>query len=301
MMKKGWKKGIVTALSLTLAVECGMPMPVLAASSGWRKDTSGNWRYVNSNGTYKTGWFQDKDGKWYFLDYHTGVMKTGWIKPRDGKWYFMDYHNGSMLTGWIKPKDGKWYFLDYHNGDMLSGWIKPRDGKWYYLDTGSGAMQTGTVSIGGKQWTLNSDGTWDEKASSSSSSVTKVNASTSSSSSSSGRYYYYTPTITKLTATVSGNAVKVEESGTVSNRKVTIPVTASAITTTTNNDKITETVNVTGFRGTASYNGTVVDGYYRYSKENPKLNESITVTFVPDKAKYRNVQITVTFVKEKEQ
>lgn len=160
MMKKKWRRGIITALSAALVISNGMP--VTAASAGWRKDASG-WHYVNANGTYQTGWVQDKDGQWYFMDYHTGIMKTGWIKPRDGKWYFLDYHTGAMRTGWIKPRDGKWYFMDYHKGEMLNGWIKPRDGKWYYLDTSSGAMKTGNVTIENKVWTLDANGAWDGK------------------------------------------------------------------------------------------------------------------------------------------
>ena len=136
-MRKRWKKGVAAILSAALMIGSGIP--VTAASAGWRKDVSG-WRYVNSDGSYRTGWVQDKDGRWYFMDYHTGIMKTGWIKPRDGKWYFLDYHNGDMKTGWIKPKDGKWYFMDYNNGDMKTGWIKPRDGKWYFMDYHSGGM-----------------------------------------------------------------------------------------------------------------------------------------------------------------
>lgn len=198
MMRKRWKKGVAAILSAALMIGSGIP--VTAASAGWRKDVSG-WRYVNSDGSYRTGWVQDKDGRWYFMDYHTGIMKTGWIKPRDGKWYFLDYHNGDMKTGWIKlkdgkwyfmdynngdmktgwikPRDGKWYFMDYHSGGMLTGWIKPRDGKWYYLDTGSGVMQTGNITIGGKMWSLNSDGVWNG-ASATNSDVTYVSSGGSS-------------------------------------------------------------------------------------------------------------------------
>lgn len=185
MMKKRWKRGIITALSTALVISSGMP--VTAASAGWRKDASG-WRYVNTNGSYRTGWVQDRDGQWYFMDYHTGLMKTGWIKPRDGKWYFLDYHTGAMRTGWIKPRDGKWYFMDYHNGDMLTGWIKPRDNKWYYLDTSSGAMKTGNVTIENKVWTLDANGAWNEKEASNTT-ITYISSGRYQGSSSSRNYW----------------------------------------------------------------------------------------------------------------
>lgn len=161
VMRKNWKKGIVTALSMAMVL--GNCAPSMAASTGWRKAADGNWYYYKNN-TIATGWVQAADSNWYFMDYHTGAMKTGWIKPKDGNWYFMDYHTGAMRTGWIKPQDGNWYYMDNTSGSMKTGWVQTADGKWYYMDATSGSMQTGKISVGGTVWNLNADGTWDGAA-----------------------------------------------------------------------------------------------------------------------------------------
>ena len=112
--------------------------------NGWQKDSQGNWRYQNSDGTFKTGWFRDADGKWYYLT-ASGTMKTGWLRDTDGKWYYLTA-SGAMKTGWLRDTDGKWYYLTA-SGAMKTGWFRDTDGKWYYFYP-SGSMASGTV-VGG--------------------------------------------------------------------------------------------------------------------------------------------------------
>lgn len=83
-MRKIWKKSLVTALSMALAVSNCVPA---MAAGRWREDVSG-WYYENSDGSLQKGWLQDADGKWYFLDNATGVMKTGWVQDVDSVWYY---------------------------------------------------------------------------------------------------------------------------------------------------------------------------------------------------------------------
>ena len=48
----------------------------IVAFAGWETDSIGT-KYINDDGTIKTGWHQDVDGKWYYLDNDTGYADTG--------------------------------------------------------------------------------------------------------------------------------------------------------------------------------------------------------------------------------
>ncbi len=105
-MRKIWKKSLVTALAMALAVSSCVPV---MAAGRWREDTSG-WYYENSDGSLQKGWLQDIDGKWYFLDNATGVMKTGWIQDVDSVWYYTNA-SGAMQIGWVND-NGTWYYTN---------------------------------------------------------------------------------------------------------------------------------------------------------------------------------------------
>lgn len=73
---------------LVLAVMFAFPFSSFA---GWEYDEAGT-KYINDDGTIKTGWHQDTDGKWYYLDDETGYMlknsetPDGFIVSDTGEW-----------------------------------------------------------------------------------------------------------------------------------------------------------------------------------------------------------------------
>ena len=107
--------------------------------TGWIKNESGTWSFVNSDSSLIKGWLND-NSNWYYLD-ENGVMKTGWINDKD-KWYYLN-SNGSMATGWIKESND-WYYLK-ENGAMATGWVYVKD-KWYYLNSNGSMVYNTTIN-----------------------------------------------------------------------------------------------------------------------------------------------------------
>lgn len=52
----------------------------IVAFAGWETDSIGT-KYINDDGTIKTGWHQDVDGKWYYLDNDTGYILKDTVTP----------------------------------------------------------------------------------------------------------------------------------------------------------------------------------------------------------------------------
>ncbi len=63
--------------------------------------------------------------------------------------------NGPGSFGWTQ-KDNSWYFYN-ENGGLLKGWLND-NGTWYYLSPDNGVMQTGFITIDGKTYFLQEDG-----------------------------------------------------------------------------------------------------------------------------------------------
>ncbi len=100
----------------------------LAASSGWRKDSTG-WRYICTDQSLKkNAWLRWKK-QWYYFN-EQGYMQIGW-KRINGKWYFFR-QNGVMLTGW-KKYQGKWYYLSGSGAMVTDTWI----GQYYLNEKGA--------------------------------------------------------------------------------------------------------------------------------------------------------------------
>lgn len=71
--------------------------------------------YFNEKGQMQTGWLKDKSGDWYYLNKKgegiEGRMHTGWyLDKATSKWYFLDRVSGKLIKGW-KEIDGKWYYF----------------------------------------------------------------------------------------------------------------------------------------------------------------------------------------------
>lgn len=126
------KKLIASVLALSL-IASTVTVPVGAA---WKKDSTGNWTYLQKNGSKATGWLT-LQGKWYHFD-SNGLMETGWVYS-GGKWYYMA-SDGTMKTGWVKT-GGQWYYMDRF-GAMQKGFI--HDGTdWYFLGSSGALEQSG--------------------------------------------------------------------------------------------------------------------------------------------------------------
>lgn len=69
-------------------------------------------------------------------------QQTGWIQETD-KWYFYK-EDGSKHTGWLLDQN-KWYYLNPETGIMVTGFLT-LDGKTYYLQA-DGSMLTGVKTF----------------------------------------------------------------------------------------------------------------------------------------------------------
>lgn len=55
---------------LMLILIISMMFSMVSYAGQWQQDEVG-WRYMEDDGTYKTGWYQDVNSKWYYLDQNT--------------------------------------------------------------------------------------------------------------------------------------------------------------------------------------------------------------------------------------
>ena len=130
----------------------------------WGKNGSSSdydWTYGVS-GTLVTGWRQI-DSRWYYFKKSSDspVIQTNSSR----------YTEGEMVTGWVKIS-GTWYYLwrpadkpilasgdthVYKEGEMVTGWVYLNK-YWYYLSSSGAMYANGTYSIGGKNYTFDSNG-----------------------------------------------------------------------------------------------------------------------------------------------
>lgn len=84
------------------------------------------------------------------------ALKNGW-KQENGNWKFYLGNSGECVTSaWYLCDDGNWYWFDA-NGNMLHDTWYLYKGEWYYLGS-SGAMSKGLISVDGKYYAMDSDG-----------------------------------------------------------------------------------------------------------------------------------------------
>lgn len=138
-------------------------------------------RYVNDDGSLKTGWHQEgENGPWYYFK-EDGYATTDWIRDNGQQYYFRP-ENGQMVMNRITTlgdrmvyefnEDGACTAMwDFYNGWLLddSGWQyrnlsqslvtgwKQIDGQWYYFDE-AGYMKTGFVEVDGVTYYLDDNG-----------------------------------------------------------------------------------------------------------------------------------------------
>ena len=154
-------------------------------ATGWTRFSAGKRYFTPSTGVMRTGWLR-LGSKRYYLDKSTGFAKSGfqkisgkyryfyssscalargWLTNSKGeKRYFMTSgsasSDGVMATGFTEI-DGDEYYFYTNSGKMATGWVtNTKTDEKYYFDPDSGKMVTGTVTIDGKTYVFDEDGTY---------------------------------------------------------------------------------------------------------------------------------------------
>lgn len=136
-MKSDYLKKIIAATVISTTMASVLPLNAAAIdfyawqqassqSSGYWKQSGGNWYFYDYSGTLQTGWINDK-GQWYYADVN-GVMQTGVIQV-DGKIYLFS-NSGAMQTG-NSVINGQYYTFG-QNG-VATGSNVPTPAKAYSL------------------------------------------------------------------------------------------------------------------------------------------------------------------------
>ena len=141
--------------------------------TGW-KIINGKKYHFNAKGVMDTGWKIINSKNYHFNE--KGVLDTGW-KKISGNWYYFkndgqkaanEWCQGYWLNkngtctysgkaSWRKDKNG-WYYMDTKGWYAKSSWQKI-DSKWYYFNA-KGYIVTGKQTIGGKTYTFDSNGVY---------------------------------------------------------------------------------------------------------------------------------------------
>ena len=88
--------------------------------TGWA-NVDGRWYFMDDSGAMRSGWLKDVSGEWYYLnpisDGTKGAMRVGWHQI-DNKWYYFNTVSngtqGRMLKsqrtqdGYLLKEDGSW-------------------------------------------------------------------------------------------------------------------------------------------------------------------------------------------------
>ncbi len=129
-----------------------------AMATGWfstKDDGETVWHYADSKGAIQSDKWVSSGGKWYYIDDNWNMVKDRMMLI-GGKHYIFD-KDGVMQTGWIYIEDiANWYYAD-SNGVIQTGWVKSGT-KWYYMDPEVYYMCYGWITIDGKDYYLNPDG-----------------------------------------------------------------------------------------------------------------------------------------------
>ncbi len=138
-------------------------------------------RYINDDGSFKSGWHQEgAEGPWYYFG-ENGYAVTGWLADNGRRYYFRP-ESGQMIAdritslgtsivyrfeesgactamweaydGWMKDDVG-WYYRNPGQSYAV-GW-KKIGGEWYYFDE-AGYMKTGLINVDGVLYFLEESG-----------------------------------------------------------------------------------------------------------------------------------------------
>lgn len=175
-MKKQTK--LFTTLSAAALLTIGVSAVSMAA--GWDNST-GEWRYLNNDGTEVTDTWKSANGNWFYLD-SDGVMATNQLIEDNNnaktRYYYVDQYGAMVKNTWkaVAMDDGNsndnldaeywWYYFGadgkaYNNdADKLTvSKIKTIDGKKYAFDS-EGHMLYGWIKEDGIQTTNDDQDAW---------------------------------------------------------------------------------------------------------------------------------------------
>ena len=98
------------------------------------------WYHFDTEARMDTGWLRDTTGDWYYLnvnaDGQRGAMQIGWITdPQDGHRYYLDPISGKMVIGHVLI-NGVWYDFNASVPEA-SGWYYNEEQKAWLYDTKS--------------------------------------------------------------------------------------------------------------------------------------------------------------------
>ena len=114
------------------------------SGTGWKQTTSGDWYYVNADGTLNTESKKEIGGLTYYF-YYDGMMRKNeaFRDEATGKYFWINA-NGNIDTkdGWKLGNYGEWYYVE--NGSLVGEGEKVVSGSVYHFNT-NGCMDTGEL------------------------------------------------------------------------------------------------------------------------------------------------------------
>ena len=156
---------LIPAVAAVLVLAIFLSLP-----KGWKKDSSGDYRYYDNGIPRKNAWVRQND-LWYHMG-PDGVMDTYWAKVDGVQYYFgadgarvtewrqidgdMYYFgtDGVMVTGLREVGGDTYLFLD--DGTMATGWQKIDKEKYHFAEDGK--MVTGWMESGIRRYYFAPDG-----------------------------------------------------------------------------------------------------------------------------------------------
>ena len=117
---------------------------------GWKQVSTGDWYYVNENGTLNTDAIKVIDGKTYYFYESDGMLRknTPHYDNKTGDKYWIDNNgNKDTSTGWKKASWGRWYYVE--NGKLVVGSKKIGGVDYYFYD--GGEMADSTIAYVGEK------------------------------------------------------------------------------------------------------------------------------------------------------
>ncbi|SFG36521.1 hypothetical protein [Oribacterium sp. WCC10] len=171
-MKKQTK--LFTTLSAAALLTIGVSAVSMAA--GWDNST-GEWRYLNNDGTEVTDTWKSANGNWFYLN-SDGVMATNQLIEDNNnsktRYYYVDQYGAMVKNTWkaVAKEDGDdneaeyyWYYFGSDGkaytseDDLTTGEIKTINGQKYAFDN-EGKMLYGWINKDSVEQQDNDDEAW---------------------------------------------------------------------------------------------------------------------------------------------
>lgn len=128
-------------------------------TSGWVKNSNGQWTYRKADGSFVSNSWLTVDEKTYYMN-ENGIMLADTYAP-DGTYLNPSGVKVGYKPGWVSDEGG-WRYIQKNGYRAASTWIQDADGKWYYFNIG-GYMETDSITPDG--YYVDANGVWDGQAS----------------------------------------------------------------------------------------------------------------------------------------